>query len=373
MRIFDCYSLTLSARYMKTEGIRISSFKEIIHRNQKVLLCFFPYDPQLLKNFRKEFPSAKWSRTHHAWYVPDNRLYRKRLNFPLPEIGDNWLPKFYGHNKNEFIKFRNALTQKALSPNTIETYLREFAQLLTLLKHHPVNELTTDRLNAYFLYCIKNLKHSEAQIHSRMNAVKSYFRLALDRETVFDRVIRPKPTKSLPKVLSKQEVLKLFSATSNPKHLLILKMAYGMGLRVSELIALKVSHIDLDRKQVHVVSSKGKKDRYVNFPESLLPLYLDYLKAYQPTSYLFQGQYSEQYSVRSAQAVFRNAMKKAGIHKTVGIHGLRHSYATHLLEAGTDMVFIQKLLGHKNVKTTEVYAKISNKILSNVQSPLDTL
>ena len=146
-----------------------------------------------------------------------------------------------------------------------------------------------------------------------------------------------------------------------------------MGLRVSELIGLKMEHIDLGREQVHIVSSKGKKDRYVNFPESLIPLYLDYLKAYQPTTFLLEGQFSEQYSIRSAQAVFRNAMKKAGINKTVGIHGLRHSYATHLLEAGTDMVYIQKLLGHKHIKTTEIYARVSNKILSKVQSPLDNL
>lgn len=358
---------------MKSDWAKYISFKEMMHRNQNIILCVFPYNPQLLKAFKTSFPSAKWSRTHYAWYLPDSLLYRKRLNLTLPEIGDNWLTKLYTYNQNEFIKFRNALTQKAFSPNTIHTYLSEFAQLLILLKNHPVDELTSERLNAYFLYCIKTLKHSEAQVYSRMNAVKSYFKLILQKEAVFDMVIRPKPTKQLPKVLSKQEILKLFSAASNLKHLLILKMGYGMGLRVSELVALKIANIDLDRMQVHIVSSKEKKDRYVHFPESLVPLYLDYLKAYQPDFYLFQGQYSAQYSVRSAQAVFRTAMNKAGINKTVGIHGLRHSYATHLLEAGTDMVFIQKLLGHNHIKTTEVYAKVSNKILSNVQSPLDYL
>lgn len=358
---------------MKKEELQYISFKETNHRNQKVILCLFPYNPQLLKEFKTNFPSAKWSRTHTAWYLPDTLLYRKRLNLPVPEIGDNWLNKFYAHNQAEFVKFRNALTQKAFSPSTIHTYLGEFAQLLILLKNYPVDTLTPDRLNAYFLYCIKTLKHSEAQIHSRMSAVKCYFKLVLNKETVFDKVIRPKPAKQLPKVLSKQEVLKLFSVVSNLKHLLILKMAYGMGLRVSEIVALKVSDIDLSRRQVHIVSSKGKKDRYVHFPESLIPLYSDYLKAYQPTSYLLQGQYAEQYSARSAQAVFRTNMDKAGITKRVGIHGLRHTYATHLLEAGTDMVFIQKLLGHNHIKTTEVYAKVSNKMLSKVQSPLDYL
>lgn len=372
MRIFNYIYLTELSPFM-TNILRKLTFQETLHRNQKVILCSFPYDLQVLKEFRKAFPSAKWSRTHHSWYLPDSISYRNRLNLPVPDNGDKWLPKLYEHNKAEFIKFRNALTQKAFSPNTINTYLGEFAQLLILLKHHPVDGLTTERLNSYFLYCIKKMKHSEAQVYSRMNAVKSYFKLVLNKETVFDNVIRPKPTNQLPKVLSKQEVLKLFSVTTNLKHLVILKMAYGMGLRVSELITLKVNDINIDRKQVHIVSSKGKKDRYVHFPENLTQLYLDYLKAYQPISYLFQGQFSEKYTVRSAQSVFRNAMNKAGITKSVGIHGLRHSYATHLLEAGTDMVFIQKLLGHSQVKTTEIYAKVSNKVLSNVKSPLDTL
>lgn len=358
---------------MTTSRSKHITFSEIQHRNQKVILCAFQFDPQILKEFRKEFPSAKWSRTHKTWYLPDTTLFRKRLNLPLPELGDNWLPKIYEHNKLEFIKFRNALTQKAFSPSTINTYLGEFAQLLILLKNNPVDQLNAERINSYFLYCIKTLKHSEAQIYSRMNAVKSYFKLVLNQETVFDKVIRPKPTKPLPKIFSKQEISKLFSVTKNIKHLLLLKMAYGMGLRVSELISLQVNDINLDRMQVHVRSSKGKKDRYVNFPESLIPLFMDYLKAYQPSQYLFQGQFLEQYSIRSAQAVFRNAINKAGINKNVGIHGLRHSYATHLIETGTDMVFIQKLLGNNHIKTTEVYAKVSNKILSKVKSPLDGL
>lgn len=349
------------------------SYNETVHRNQKVILCVFSYNPQILKEFKKEFPSAKWSRTYNAWYVPDTTLFRNRLKLPLSQVGDSWLPKLYEHNKSEFIKFRNMLTLKAFSPRTINTYLNEFAQLLVLLKNTPVYELTSERLNSYFLYCIKKLKHSEGQVHSRMNAVKSYFKLVLHKETVFDKVIRPKPVKHLPEVFSKEEILKLFRVTENLKHLLILKMAYGMGLRVSELVTLQVYNINLDRMQVHIIASKGKKDRYVNFPESLLSLYNDYLKAYQPSLYLFQGKFSDKYSIRSAQAVFKNAMNKTGIRKNVGIHGLRHSYATHLLEAGTDMIFIQKLLGHNHIKTTEVYAKVSTKILSKVKSPLDTL
>lgn len=358
---------------MNTKWNEICSFEETVHRNLKILLCKFPYDPQLLKLFRQDFPSAKWSRTLQSWYVPNNTLYRKQLGLSLPEIGDNWLPKLYEYNKSEFLKFRDTLFQKAFSPNTINTYLGEFAQLLIILKAFPVDKLTTQQLNSYFLYCIKKLKHSEAQVYSRMNAIKSYFKIVLHQEAVFDQVIRPKASKTLPTVLSKYEIKKIFGACENLKHLLILKMAYGMGLRVGEICALKIGNIDLDRKQVHIVGAKGKKDRYVPFPNTLIPLYNDYLKAYQPNVFLFNGKFEPQYSTRSIQAVLKNTMKKVGINKTIGIHGLRHTYATHLLEAGTDMVFIKKLLGHKNVKTTEIYAKVSNKIVSNVKSPLDTL
>jgi integrase/recombinase XerD len=349
------------------------TFKHQVHRNQNVIFCYFPYSPETLKEFKSEFPSATWSRENTAWFLPDTTLYRNRLNIPLKEFGIDYLEKMFSENQNEFRKFHNAMVQKMFAQNTIETYLREFAQLLILIKGKNVYELTTEQLNSYFLYCIKTLKHSENQVFSRMNAVKSYFTLVLNKATVFDQVIRPKPVHALPKVLSKEEVKCLFSQTENLKHILMLKMVYGMGLRVSEIVAIKIENVDIERLQLFVDNAKGKKDRYVNFPISLLTLYQDYLKTYQPTKMLFEGQFGANYTARSVQAVFSNCMKKANITKSIGIHGLRHSFATHLLEAGTDMVFIQKLLGHKNVKTTEIYAKVSTRVISKVQSPLDTI
>jgi site-specific recombinase XerD len=138
-----------------------------------------------------------------------------------------------------------------------------------------------------------------------MNAIKAYFKLVLNKEQVFDQVIRPKARKSLPTVLSKEEIKKIIASTNNTKHLLLLKMAYGMGLRVSELIELMVKNIDQNRNIVHIVCSKGKKDRYVNLPISIIPLLNDYLKEYQPKNYLFEGQFQEKYTTRSAQAVFK--------------------------------------------------------------------
>jgi integrase/recombinase XerD len=206
-----------------------------------------------------------------------------------------------------------------------------------------------------------------------MNAVKSYFKLVLNKEEIFDTIIKPKSPNNLPKVLNYYEIKKLFGAAQNIKHELLLKMAYGMGLRVSEIVALKIENVDLERFQCHIQKGKGKKDRYVNFPKSLVALYQEYLSAYHPKEFVFEGQFGGAYTVRSTQSVFRTAMKKAGITKTVGIHGLRHSYATHLMESGVQMIHIQKLLGHSNIKTTEVYAKITTTHLTSIQSPLDIL
>jgi site-specific recombinase XerD len=146
-----------------------------------------------------------------------------------------------------------------------------------------------------------------------------------------------------------------------------------MGLRVSEIVNLKISDIDSGNMQVLIEQGKGKKDRYVNLPVSIMEDLRSYQKEYQPKRYLFEGQSGGKYSIRSAQNVFKSAMNKANINKDVGIHGLRHSFATHLLENGTDISYIQSLLGHSNVQTTMTYIKVAQKNVKNVKSPLDSL
>ena len=208
MRNSNCTKHTLPSHII-TNFLLNMQFELAKHRNENVIFCYFEYNPKILETFKNSYPQAKWSRLKSAWFLPDTSLYRKRLNIPLPEIGDQLLPKLYENNKQEFLKFRNALQQKAFSPNTIKLYLNEFAQLLILLKNHPVQNLTSDRLNSYFLYCIKTLKQSESHVYSRMNAIKSYFSLVHSRSEIFDTVIRPKPTKTLPKVLSSSEVKRI--------------------------------------------------------------------------------------------------------------------------------------------------------------------
>jgi site-specific recombinase XerD len=206
-----------------------------------------------------------------------------------------------------------------------------------------------------------------------LNAVKFYFEQVLHRENFFFEIPRPKKPSKLPQVISVRDIKKLFKVTTNLKHNTMLKLCYGLGLRVSEIVNLKIADIDSGNMQVFIERAKGKKDRYVNLPESILEQLRDYFRQYRPKKYLFEGQTGGQYSIRSCQKVFTEAMRKAGINKAVGIHGLRHSFATHLLENGTDISFIQQLLGHKDIKTTLRYTHVSREAIKNIKSPLDLM
>ncbi len=342
------------------------------HRDKSVIWIYFPFDVAL-KAHLKKYIKAKWSRSEKTWYVLDNEQYRKLFGLPEKVVGKGALAKIKPINQKPFQTYIDLLKLKGYSANTIRTYTTEFAQLLYLLKDHPVQQLTPEKLRSYILFCIKRQKLSENQIHSRLNAIKFYFDQVLHKDKFFMDIPRPKKQAKLPKVLSTREVHHLFAVTTNLKHRLVLKLCYGMGLRVSEVVALKLEDIDSQRMLVHIRRAKGKRDRYVPLPASVLKELKAYYQQYCPGDYVFEGQYGGAYSKRSAQAVFKVAMKKAGIHKPVGIHSLRHSYATHLLEYGTDMSFIQQLLGHANIKTTAVYAHISETHLGKVKSPLDRM
>ena len=345
------------------------------HRDKNVIFVYFPYNLLLQKELREKFSTAKWSASKKCWYLPNVNTIRNEIGMmPKTEMGKSVMSQIHPVNQNALKNMHELLVLKGYSPNTIRTYCVEFSQLLYLLKDTHVDTLTPIRLRSYFFYCATKLKLSEAIIHSRINAVKFYFDQVLCREKfTFKEIPRPQKRESLPKVFSKYDVARIFAQVDNLKHILMLKLCYGMGLRVSEIVKLKISDIDSKRMLVHIENAKGKKDRYVPLPASVLDDLRKYYLSYYPKIYLFEGQYGGQYAIRSVQFVFKNAMQKAKINKSVGIHGLRHSYATHLMESGTDMYFIQKLLGHSDIKTTEIYSKVSNRQLGNVKSPLDDL
>lgn len=347
-------------------------YETVAHNSKEVIFIHFNYNNEANKEVKK-IAGVKWSRSKKAWYVSDNQTNRQKFNLPLNPVGKQVLTLIHAANQPALLLFIETLQSKAYSESTIKTYRNEFAQLLYLLKNVPVNLLDGLKLRSYFLYCTNTLKLSENTLHSRINAIKFYFEQVLHRETMFFEIPRPKKPCQLPKVISTKDIKKLFEITLNQKHNLMLKLCYGMGLRVSEIINLKITDIDSESMQVFIERAKGKKDRYANLPESILQQLREYYKAYKPKKYLFEGQYGNQYSIRSVQKVFKDAMQKARINKVIGIHGLRHSFATHLLDNGTDIKFIQELLGHNDIKTTLRYIHVTKQSLKNIISPLDKL
>ncbi len=348
------------------------TFKTGEHRGKKVIFIQFPYNQKLIDDLRKEIKYAKWSKNKKSWYLPDFPTVRKQLNIPQEKIINKKINKIHPVNQEALQSFIHQLELKAYSQNTIRVYVAEFMHLLQLIDKHPIEKLTANKLKDYFLYCVNNLNMKERKMNGKINAIKFYFEQVLHQPKMFFDIPRPKKPITLPKMLSIKEIKRIFLVVDNKKHLLILKLCYGMGLRVSEVVNLKITDIDSSRMQVLVAGAKGKKDRYVNLPETVLNLLRNYYKIYKPKKWLFEGQYGGQYSTRSVQAIFKNAMKKANINKQIGIHGLRHSYATHLLESGADLRFIQELLGHHNIKTTQIYTHVTHISKSKIKSPLDS-
>ncbi|TDX87280.1 tyrosine-type recombinase/integrase [Epilithonimonas xixisoli] len=343
------------------------------HRDKNVIWIRFEKKDVLIQELRKAFPSSKWSNTNKAWHLPDLPTVRDALKLDREEWGSQIRSEIEPVNQKAFSDYIDYLKLKAYSKNTIRTYVTEFAHLLRILKNFPVDDLSEDRLKDYFLYCLDKEKIKENHLNSRINAVKFYFEQVRKKSKMFFEIPRPKSPKLLPKMLSQAEVRKIFENTVNQKHLLMLKLCYGMGLRVSEIVNLKVEHINSGNMLVLIAGAKGKKDRYTNLPESILTLLRSYYKEYRPKDFLFEGQYGGAYTVRSVQSVFKQAMRKAKINKTIGVHGLRHSYATHLMESGADIRFLQELLGHNSIKTTQIYTHITDVSKAKVKSPLDFL
>jgi site-specific recombinase XerD len=268
------------------------------------------------------------------------------------------------------------LRLKSYSRSTIKTYLNEMSQFLRAIGAHPAAAITVPQIKRYLVYCFDKLKLSDNTLHSRINALKFYYEQVLGYDRFFWDIPRPKKHLQLPKLLNEEELARLFNALTNKKHKAMLFMAYSAGLRVSELANLKLEHIDSKRMQVFVEKAKGKKDRYVNLSPVLLDILREYIRQYKPRPlvYLFESdQTRTAYPTRTIQQIFSNARKKARINKKVGVHSLRHSFATHLLDKGTDIKYIKDLLGHFNIRTTERYLHVSKRQLVNIESPFDDL
>lgn len=343
------------------------------HRQVPVILIRFPYN-QAHQEVVRKLTGVRWSQSLKAWYVIDTPMYRQYFGFKAEPVGKEVLSQIHAVNRPAMLRYIETLELKAYSPNTIRTYRNEFAQLLYLLKSSPVEELSAERLRDYFVYCIKAFDLTENTLHSRINAVKFYFEKVLHRERFFFEIPRPKKPLSLPNVLAISQVESLFSKLENLKHKTMLYLAYSAGLRVSEVVGMRVKHIHSERMVLQIKGAKGKKDRQVALSPGILALLRRYYTAYKPSHWLFEGQYNgESYSTRSLQQIFHRAKNAAKIKQDVTFHSLRHSYATHLHEAGTDIKLIQELLGHNDLKTTLRYTHVSQRTIEGIKSPFDSL
>nr|WP_262987290.1 site-specific integrase [Flavobacterium xueshanense] len=271
-------------------------------------------------------------------------------------------------------KFKQWMRSKRYSESTISTYSEALKSFLFFYREKPVVEINNEDVIIYNNgYILKN-KLSASYQNQIVNAIKLFFKTVRGTKIEVDKIHRPKRAKLLPNVLSKEEVKLILNAHSNIKHKTMLSLIYSCGLRRSELLNLKPADIDSKRGIVIIRQSKGKKDRIAPLSPKILEMLREYYMGYKPKTWLFEGvNPGEPYSEKSLQSVLKQALQKVSITKPVSLHWLRHSFATHLLESGTDLRYIQELLGHNSSKTNEIYTHVSTKSLQQIKSPFDDL
>lgn len=340
----------------------------------------FDYDKE--RNERmKAVPGARWSSTLHCWLIPDTNENREKCGLPLTHL--EVVVEDIGLKESGLAieqKLRHTYQQiklKGYSDSTNKNYCLHLREYFTRIStKYAIDAVTQPIIENYLFWRLQQKNCSESDLNSHINAIKFYYEQVLGKSRMLFTLPRPKKPVQLPKVLSEAELERLFRALPNLKHKAILITAFSCGLRISEVVNLKISDIDSDRMQVLVERSKGKKDRYVMLSPMLLDVLRTYLKLHKPRpeKYLFEGMVKgNPMSARTFQELFIHARNMASIHKVVSFHSLRHSFATHLLEKGVDIRYIKDLLGHFNIKTTERYLHVAREKLVYIASPLDYL
>ncbi len=374
--------------------------------NDKRLFLEFHMDNDLEKIIRN-IPGIRWSAIHQSWHVAYNLKTLKYIEYRLRDVaGLNFKtnnakirmniksvwesksealnPEFSGayndkesdidfHAISENIdKFETYLKHKRYSESTMRIYCEAVKRFLLFI-NLPVKEICNGDLITF-----NNYLRTKGYSSSFQNQVASGLKLFFDRihDTKFDpiKIERPRRESKLPNVLSKDEIQQLLSAPVNIKHRTMLILLYACGLRRSELLTLQPGDIDSKRGLIIIRQGKGRKDRIVPIPVKIIEMLRTYYRACRPAKWLFEGRVkANQYSPTSLAKVLKYSVERAGIKKPVTLHWLRHSYATHLLEQGTDLRIIQELLGHKSSKTTEIYTHVSTKNIQQIKSPFDDI
>jgi site-specific recombinase XerD len=276
----------------------------------------------------------------------------------------------YYPSQDPIVKLKQEMKLRGFSQKTVKSYLYYITEVLKYSNKNPKTIKTANIRN--YLEKLANENKSASTLNSAYSALKFYFEKILHRK-FFVNIPRAKKDKKLPVVLSKREIKLILGTINNAKHKLCLALMYSAGLRVSEIIKLKVKDLDFDNQILWVRGGKGNKDRQTLLPKILINVLKKYTKNSNLDDYVFESSRGGILTERSIQKVFHNALIKSKICKNATCHSLRHSFATHLLEAGTDIRYIQELLGHKRLETTQIYTKVANNKLRNIKSPLDNI
>lgn len=371
------------------------TIKQIVYNQNNIVLFEFKKDEKLIDTFKQQIQNFNWNQELQAWttsYYPSLKkelfelirgkywldysgmeLKTQHASAPKQQISSLLSPLTEEH-KIHIQKFKYYLLSKRYSPSTIKTYTETVSTFLRFFSFKPISEINhTDLIvfnNQYILQ--KNLSNSfQNQV---VNGVKLFFQIVENKQLIVELLHRPRREKKLPNVLSKEEVKAILEAPKNSKHKAMLSLIYACGLRRSELLNLTLKDILSDRNLLIIRQAKGKKDRVVPISSKLIELLRSYYKEWKPKTWLFEGQVENtQYSARSLELVLKKSLKLACINKPVSLHWMRHSYATHLLENGTDLRYIQELLGHNSSRTTEIYTHVSQRSIQLIKSPFDDL
>lgn len=336
----------------------------------------------------KGFSFYEYDHQNRWWYVPCTEKIReeiKRFCFqesidfeekrvqPIKRVKPRphpfSIPNYRKCPENMIEKLRI----KRYAERTVKIYSGMFEEFINYYNTRKIDEITHEEVMQFIRYLVHERGVSTSYQNQMINAIKFYYEKVLGGVKKYYEIERPRREKPLPVVLSEEEISKIIRSLKNIKHKALIMLTYSAGLRISELLNLQTKDIDSGRMMIHIRQAKGKKDRYTLLSAKTLEVLREYYKLYRPKGYLFEGMHGDRYSERSAQNVLKKAVIQVGIKKHVTMHTLRHSFATHLLENGTDLRYIQELLGHASSKTTEIYTHVTSKGREQLKSPLDHL
>jgi integrase/recombinase XerD len=365
------------------------TLKHLLIDGQKQIGIQFTYD-KTIQTIIKTLPNPQFSNEFNMHYIANNKANLQHIFDTFRTIAwvncNYFMPKKTINKYNEKIERKHlkisteflpeAYIQKLLlkqySKSTVNTYTSLFAKFAQAHKGQNIDELNEVDIRAYMEREVKNGR-SGSTINQTINAIKFYYEIVLEMPNRFYDIERPIKSNPLPKVLNRNEVALILKNTRNIKHKCIVSLLYSAGLRLSELLNLKLTDIDGQSNTILVRSGKGRKDRITIISPALIKQLRNYYKVYRPKEYLFEGAKGGSYSSTSVSKIIKRAAKKAGILKNITAHMLRHSFATHLLEDGTDLRQIQLLLGHTSTRTTEIYTHVTKNHLKIIKNPLDSL